>query len=113
MTETLLYIGSVIRTEAGSAAWERLHALGVHDPTHLITQLYENGAVAIGGYLMFDNRLSFAGSFSQDGSIYKILHRLSLAEINVLTTTALSPFSISDTVYNQDPVRIQLKPIPG
>lgn len=113
MAEILLYIGSVARTEASSAAWERLHASGIDDPTHLITQLYEKGAVAIGGYLMFNNRLSFAGSFSQDGSIYEILRRLSLAEINELTTTALSPFSISDTVYNQDPVRIQLKPIPG
>lgn len=112
MTETLVFIGSVIRAETGSSAWEYLAELGITDITHVITQLYASGAVAIGGYALLHDQLSFAGSFSQNDSIYEVFPRLSFDELNALTTTAISPFKLNKRVYNQDPVPIQLKATP-
>lgn len=113
MTEALIYIGSVVRAEVSTSAWETLSRLGVNDIVHLITQLYDGGAVAIGGYSLLHDKLSFAGSFSQNGSIHEVLRRLSFDELNALTRSAISPFKINRKVYNQEPLPIQLINMPG
>lgn len=112
MSENLLYIGSVIRAPLSEAAWRRIYTDKIKDPTHLITQLYRDGAVDISGALILGDQLPFSGSFDQKDSIYEIIDRLSLASLNTLAATSVSPFSISKELYNSKPVKIKLLSVP-
>ena len=108
MSENLLYIGSVIRAPLSEAAWRRIYTDKIKDPTHLITQLYRDGAVDISGALILNDYLRLSGSFSESNSIYEIIGRLSLVQVNRLATNCISPFSISEETYNSKPVKIEL-----
>ncbi len=112
MSENLLYMGSVFRARNSEAAWGFLEHMNIPDPQYLITQLYLNGAVNISGALILSDQLPFSGSFDQKDSIYEIIGRLSLASLNTLAATSVSPFSISEETYNSKPVSIQLIKFP-
>lgn len=112
MSENLLYMGSVARAPLSEAGWRLVYANKIKDPTHLITQLYLDGAVDISGALILNDYLGFSGSFSESDGIYEIIGRLSLVQFNVLASTCISPFSISKELYNSNPVKIKLLSVP-
>lgn len=89
-------------------AWD---SLGGDDYVHVVTQLYLNGAVAIGASLLDGNRLRLSGSFAID-SIYEILERLSLVRLNSLAQNSAVPMKFDKASYNVRPVTITLKEVP-